>query len=187
MPFLKPLRPKSCNSGRASLEGAGQADQTPLPCPAAFPKSQHPITRTAIDRGKVKEYTDRSRQYMENEYMKRGYLLPDGCKDLIDLQKYRANPIPIHLPLLPSASPFFVSASALTPTPQATLPPITAELTVSDQMTVRQLAAALNQEHFRIIADLMEIGVFAAVDHPLAFDAITKVARKYGYAAKKAV
>jgi len=124
---------------------------------------------------------------MENEYMKRGYLLPDGCKDLIDLQKYRANPIPIHLPLLPSASPFFVSASALTPTPQATLPPITAELTVSDQMTVRQLAAALNQEHFRIIADLMEIGVFAAVDHPLAFDAITKVARKYGYAAKKAV
>ena len=54
-------------------------------------------------------------------------------------------------------------------------------------MTVEELAAALRQKPFQIIADLMEIGVFANVHQEVAFDVVTKVVRKYGYTAKRAV
>jgi hypothetical protein len=102
---------------------------------------------------------------MENEYMKRGYLLPEGCKDLTDVPKYKAKPAP---------------------TPPAPLPPIIGEMTVPSQMTVSELAAALTQKPFRIIADLMELGVFVTVKHQLDFDMIFRVMRKYGFTARRA-
>jgi hypothetical protein len=102
---------------------------------------------------------------MENEYMKRGYLLPEGCKDLSDIPKYKAKP---------------------TPTPPAPLPPIIGEMTVPAQMTVSELAAALSQKPFRIIADLMGLSIFVTLEHQLDFDAISRVARKYGFTAKRA-
>jgi hypothetical protein len=52
-------------------------------------------------------------------------------------------------------------------------------------MTVGQLASALKQTPYQIIADLMEIGVYARLDYVIAFDAIAKITRKYGYLAKK--
>jgi Translation initiation factor IF-2, N-terminal region len=103
---------------------------------------------------------------MENEYMKRGYLLPGGCKDLSDIPKYKAMP---------------------TPQPLAPLPPITGEMTVPAQMTVSELAAALSQNPFRIIADLMGLNIFVTLEHQLDFDLISRVARKYGFTAKRAV
>jgi hypothetical protein len=60
-------------------------------------------------------------------------------------------------------------------------------MTLAEQMTVRQLAAALKLKPYRIVADLVEIGILATVDHQIPFDVIAKVARKYGYTAKKAV
>ena len=87
--------------------------------------------------------------------MKRGYLLPDGCKDLIDVLK---------------------------PKVQHTA----AEMIVTSEMTVTELAAALAQKPFRIIADLMELGVFANVNQQLDFDTISRVVRKYGFIAKRA-
>jgi len=101
---------------------------------------------------------------MDDEFMKRGYLLPEGCKDLIELSKYQQKPVP-----KPPASP----------------PPLIGEMTVTEPMTVGQLASALKQTPYQIIADLMEIGVYARLDYLIAFDAIAKITRKYGYLAKK--
>jgi translation initiation factor IF-2 len=54
-------------------------------------------------------------------------------------------------------------------------------------MTVAELAAALNQKPFRIIGDLMQIGVFATLNQVLDSETIMKVSQKYGFIAKRAV
>jgi hypothetical protein len=107
---------------------------------------------------------------MENEFMKRGYLLPKGCKDLSDLLKSEAE------------------AGSCTPKHPAPgpLPPITGEMSVPPSMTVGELAETLSQKPFQTIADLMEIGIFAQVSQKLEFHVISKVLRKNGYVAKKA-
>ncbi|MHB8524318.1 MAG: translation initiation factor IF-2 N-terminal domain-containing protein [Limisphaerales bacterium] len=107
---------------------------------------------------------------MNNDYMKRGYLLPEGCKDLIDV-----------------LNPTLQHKSAQESRTTAPLPPLIGEMTVPNQTTVRELAEVLKQKPFRIIADLMEIGVFATPHQQIAFDIIAQVVRRYGYAAKKAV
>lgn len=101
--------------------------------------------------------------------MKRGYLLPEGCKDLIDAMKLKARPEP----------------STPGPLAPAPLPPVTGEMTVPASMTARELAKALARKPFQIIADLMELGVFAAVDQQLDSDTISRVIRKYGFKAKR--
>jgi hypothetical protein len=97
---------------------------------------------------------------MENEFMKRGYLLPTGCKDL-------------------APGPFV--RQSLPPMSLQPLQPIT----VPALMTVEELARALNQNPFKIIGDLMKIGVFATASQYLRFDAIFSVAWKYGFVAEK--
>jgi hypothetical protein len=100
---------------------------------------------------------------MEDDYMKRGYLLPAGCKDLIDVLRLEVQ----HKPKTPLAL-------------------IIGELTVAEPVPVGQLAAVLGQKPSRIIADLMELGVFATAQQLIPFDIIAQVARSYGYTAKKA-
>lgn len=100
---------------------------------------------------------------MNADYGKRDYLLPGGCKDLIDV---------IKLSGLGAAS---VPAAPGQPT----------ELLISEPILVNQLAAILGQDVPRIVADLMQIGVFAKTDQRLDFDAVSKVARKYGLTAKQ--
>jgi len=104
---------------------------------------------------------------MDKDYTQRGNLLPEGCKDLIDVFKPKAE----LLPKLASKSP-------------ATLSPIKGELEVSAQMTVRELAPLLKRKPFQLIANLMEIGVFANVDQQLTFDTIARIVSRYGYLAK---
>ena len=106
----------------------------------------------------------------ENEFMKRGYLLPNGCKDLINVLNTNAQSAPLRL-------------NARSPAP---VPPITGEILVPPKMTVGDLAQALGRKPFQIIADLMGFGVFANVKDELEFDLISKVARVYGFTAKKA-
>jgi Translation initiation factor IF-2, N-terminal region len=105
---------------------------------------------------------------MDFDYTKRGYLLPEGCKDLIDvlnLKTGQEQKLPI----------------ALTP-----VPPVIGELTVAEQMTVREVADALKQKPYKIIADLMSLGVFANVQQLVPFEIIVRVLRQYGFTAKKA-
>jgi hypothetical protein len=67
---------------------------------------------------------------MNDDFTKRGYLLPEGCKDLIDVPKYK-----------PKAKP---------PAPASPLP-ITGELAVSDRLTIQQLATILKQTPYKIL------------------------------------
>jgi len=100
---------------------------------------------------------------VNSDYGKRDYLLPKGCKDLIDTM----NP------------------SGLGPAGGPAAPGQPTELLVSEPILVDQLAALLGQDVPRIIADLMQTGVFAKADQLLDFEAISKVVRKYGLTAKQ--
>ena len=68
----------------------------------------------------------------------------------------------------------------------APLPATVDELVFPNLTTVRVLARLLKQNPFRIIADLMGFGVFATTDQILDFEAVSGVARKYGFIAKRA-
>src|SRR6185436_10296456 len=117
---------------------------------------------------------------MENEFMKRGYLLPDGCKDLIDVlglkTPHESLPGFSALPLLPSVL-------GKTHVPVKFL----GEIVVPERMTVRELAAVLKQKPFMIIADLMKLGTFATVDQLVPFTLVVQIAQTYGYVARKAI
>ena len=94
------------------------------------------------------------------DYSKRDYLLPNGCKDLIDLLRLpepNEKELPWRVPLL------------------------IGEIVIPDPITTKELARVLHQKPFKIVADLMQIGVFATVDSALPLDAVAKVARRYGY------
>ena len=107
---------------------------------------------------------------MNYDYSKRGYLLPKGCKDLIDVRKLKDE----H-----TAAP----QKQFIPKP---LPPVIGELVIPGNLSVADLAALLKQKPFHVIADLMAIGVFANLNQKVEFDAMSKVARKYGYIARRA-
>jgi hypothetical protein len=109
---------------------------------------------------------------MEDDFMKRGYLLPEGCKDLIDVWKSKGRK-PVKPKLAAPATP-------------ASLPPITGEMMVPASMTVAELGAELTQTPYQIVADLMELGIFVTVKHQLDFESISKVLRKYGLVARRA-
>jgi hypothetical protein len=112
---------------------------------------------------------------MENEFMKRGYLLPDGCKDLSDvanLKQRRASD--------PSA------LGLLAPKKFVPLPPITKQVFIPPQTTVKKLAALLDLKPFEIVGDLMKLGVFPMTDFLLDFKTISEVARMHGFLAIKA-
>lgn len=100
---------------------------------------------------------------MNQDYSKRDYLLPDGCKDLIDVLKLGDQ----------------------TTQQQPALPPIIGEVEVPDTIAVRELAALVNQKPFQVIADLMELGIFGNLNQPLDFSIVSRLVRRYGYAAKR--
>ena len=100
---------------------------------------------------------------MNSDSGKRDYLLPKGCKDLIDA----------------------INPSGLGPAGGPAAPGQPTELLISEPIFVNQLAALLGQDVPRIMADLMQTGVFAKADQLLDFEAISEVVRKYGLTAKQ--
>ncbi len=56
---------------------------------------------------------------------------------------------------------------------------------IPDPVWVRELAKALAQKPFKIIADLMEFGIFQNATGGVPFQIASKVAWKYGYEAEK--
>jgi hypothetical protein len=104
---------------------------------------------------------------MNHDYKKRDYLLPEGCKDLIDVLK----------PKIQSAH----QPSSVSQSPR----PINSQMIVAERVTVRDLATLLNRKPFEIIADLMGFNVFTSVNKNIAFEVAAQVVRKYGYIAKK--
>jgi hypothetical protein len=123
---------------------------------------------------------------MEHDYTKRGYLLPEGCKDLIDVlkrnQQHEQHQLPKQHTQLPKEY-----ETVLQPLKQpAPLPPIKGEIIIPAQTSVSQLATLLGLKQFQIIADVMQLGFFVTAKQPLSFEIIASVARKHGFIAKKA-
>jgi hypothetical protein len=119
---------------------------------------------------------------MEHDFMKRGYLLPEGCKDLMDVLKLKPKQEPEH----PLPQHIVTPAAWLPMNSPAALPLVVGEILVPAQVSVAQLAELLGQKPFQIMADMMWLGIFASVKQPLSFEIISRVARMYGYVAKQA-
>jgi len=100
---------------------------------------------------------------MSREYKKRDFLLPKGCKNLMDV----------------------LERQVFGTTKRPTAPGQPTELLVSPPVMVADLAAVLGQDPPKIVADLMKAGVFVSLDQPLDFEAISKVAANYGLTARK--
>jgi hypothetical protein len=108
---------------------------------------------------------------MKPDYPKRGNLLPEGCKDLIDV-------IRLEEKSKLAAKEFASRASS-------NLPAIIGEIVVPEHTTVSQLASLLNLKPFQLVSELMQLGIFAQVHQELTFTAIARITRKYGYTAKQ--
>lgn len=115
--------------------------------------------------------------------MNRGYLLPDGCKDLMDAWKAKELSHPFSF--LPAIKPGMGGGHWMTYPMPLKAPHYKGMLTVPAQISVLELATMLNQNMSRIFADLLEIGGLAAVKEQLDFATIQKIAWKYGFIAKK--
>jgi hypothetical protein len=105
---------------------------------------------------------------MESDFMKRGYLLPEGCKDLFDALKLKAKRAPEHsMPPLTLSSTFLI------------------ELGLPEHLSVAQLAGLLDTNASQIILDLMKLGLFTTLDQLLDFEMASQIVCKYGFVAKK--
>jgi len=123
---------------------------------------------------------------MENEFMKRGYLLPEGCKDLSDVAKLKQKPTPeVRLQEVLQKAALSESATKFWQK-YAELPPMTKQVFISPPISVRKLAALLDQKPFQIIADFMQLGIWVRIDSLVDFKAVSAVVRKYGFEAIKA-
>jgi hypothetical protein len=142
---------------------------------------------------------------MYYDYNKRSYLLPPGCKDLIDLLRLEEHKkrISTQLPPLPGLPGIlkgetFVAGTqeifgpwklkkkkSKEPADESPSVPSIREVVIPDQILVRELAKIAGQKPFKIIADLTEIGIFANVTQKIGFEAASRVLKKYGILAKK--
>jgi hypothetical protein len=117
------------------------------------------------------------------DYSKRDCLLPSGCKDLMDvlnLEKKKA------LESEQSAQGFILKSLESKPTlPRRKSPLEGKTVELRPTTVVKALAQLIGIKPFMIIADLMELGLFATVNQPVSFDAAAKVLAKYGVAARK--
>jgi hypothetical protein len=118
---------------------------------------------------------------MSYDYSKRGYLLPGGCKDLVEISFYR---LPEGCKVLLDVAGF-KARKEHTPNLSAPIPKITRDVIVPEQTSVRRLAALLGKHPSRIIIDLLELDVYSCVTTQLEFKVISKIARMYGYNAKR--
>src|SRR2546423_15174316 len=112
---------------------------------------------------------------MTPEQYQRSYLLPPGCKDLIDvlrlqeLQKLAFQPPSVAGEVPFSGSDQFSQVwnlkpfKAKSPTPQPE-PVFFLEVKIEPTVTVSQLATLLGRKPFQVQADLMELGVFASIN-----------------------
>lgn len=95
----------------------------------------------------------------------RGYLLPPGCKDLLDV---------INLPKAPEPEP-------------VRYPPITQKVTFPDVVAVRFLGEASGQDLSTIVALMRELRIMVNVNRSVDFRAAQKILRHFGVWAQRGV
>ena len=103
-------------------------------------------------------------------------LLPEGCKDLIDA--LRLHQQEGEAPAL--AYPHVLSSAA---NPPQELP---SSVTLPDPISIRDLAAILHLEPFKIVHSLIQVKIFASPDTEIDFTIASAICSHYGVAAIKA-
>src|SRR5258708_5060641 len=130
------------------------------------------------------------------DYSKRDYLLPPGCKDIIDFLKFRDTQGAKTLSSLMASNPSQKPKKARAehgPTPALV------EITLPSSIEIDKLAACLGRRTFEIEADLIEIGVlptssqrkallegFPRLAQKLEFEIAARIALKNGFSARRA-
>jgi hypothetical protein len=101
------------------------------------------------------------------------FLLPDGCKDLIDALRIQQQTDEAES--LPEA-----------PAPSTDLPqPLPTSVALPNPVIVRDLASALHLKPFEIIGSLMRLKVFLSLGDRLDFDTASALCSHYGVTATK--
>lgn len=119
--------------------------------------------------------------------MKRGYLLPPGCKDLSDVLKLKHKQVPgVFWKNLPYVSSSTFDTTVTFGKEPVALPPVKGEIVFPAGTTVKKLAALLGQTLAVINGDLMQLGILAAANFVLDFKTISKISRMHGFTAIKA-
>ncbi len=95
------------------------------------------------------------------------FLLPEGCKDLVDALRLQQQ---IKETGSTSAEP-----------PQ----PLPKSVALPDPVSVRDLASALHRRPFEVIGSLMEFNLFCSLNTQLDFQAASALCLSYGVAATK--
>ena len=112
---------------------------------------------------------------------RREYLLPSGCKDLIDVLKSKTKKSPYARAAAPPLIKLTVpwkSKSKVKPLPSVFL---------SNTVVVRELASALGIKLYRLIDLLKEMKVFTSVNQRIPFYMAAKVAKQFGFLAQKRI
>jgi hypothetical protein len=102
------------------------------------------------------------------------FLLPDGCKDLIDALRLQQQSAEAEL------SEVDISTRA-----DATPQPLPASVALPDPVIVRDLASALHLKPFQVVGSLMQFNVFASLNTALDFNTASTLCSHYGVAATK--
>ena len=121
----------------------------------------------------------------ENEFMKRGYLLPDGCKDLGDILKVKVQKDSLSPFLHPSPEMLKKWSALKAFKAVATQIPIQGVLMISRRISIFQLATVLCQKPFQIIDELAKLGFSLSPNDELSFETAALIARKHGFLAKR--
>jgi hypothetical protein len=113
-----------------------------------------------------------------DHFMKRGFLLPEGCKDLTDVcWKVKAQGASKHLP---SPQPAHSQGKTVKLKPQKK-----SVVHLPSRVSVRNLAIALGASLPAIIRLLKQMKMFTSVDQKIPFYCAAKVAAKCGFQASK--
>jgi hypothetical protein len=135
---------------------------------------------------------------MTPEQYQRSYLLPPGCKDLIDVLRLQELVQDAGLPPLHSGQAAITGAETfskvwkldktkLKAKPAVSLPDpgFFLEVQLGERVTVQFLVSVLGRKPVQILSDLMDLGVFVSEDATINFEDAAKVLRKYGLKARQ--
>lgn len=133
---------------------------------------------------------------MTPEQYQRSYLLPPGCKDLIDVLRLQELAQQTELPPLLSGQAPITGAETfsqvwnldqkkLKPSFPFPDPGFFLEIQLGETVSVQFLASVLGRPPVQIVSDLMELGVAVNSDGQVSFDEAANVLHKYGLRARK--
>ena len=103
------------------------------------------------------------------------FLLPDGCKDLIDA---------LRLQQQQSAGAELSQHDNSTP-PDSAPQPFPASVALPDPVIVRDLASVLHLKPFQVVGSLMLLNVLATLNTALDFNTASALCSHYGVSATK--